>query len=121
MVSQALKEHGGAEAASLRIAEQYIQAFSKIAKEGTTLLLPSTASNPASMMAQALNIYKSLIGNNSGNGLHEISHTELTGKKIKRDALSGETRKESNTTAKAADADHQGEPVFSLQSPNKED
>ncbi|KAA8533514.1 hypothetical protein F0562_031052 [Nyssa sinensis] len=79
MVSQTLKEHGGVEAASLRIAEQYIQAFSMIAKEGTTLLLPSTASNPASMMAQALGIYKSVIGNN-GDGLREISHSELTGK-----------------------------------------
>ncbi|CAH9070109.1 unnamed protein product [Cuscuta europaea] len=33
VVSQSLKEHGGAEAASLRIAEQYIQAFSNVAKE----------------------------------------------------------------------------------------
>ncbi|KAM3322547.1 hypothetical protein P3S67_003698 [Capsicum chacoense] len=60
LVSQTLKEHGGAEAASLRIAEQYIQAFSNIAKESTTLLLPTNASDPASMVAQALNIYKKL-------------------------------------------------------------
>ncbi|XP_047181385.1 stomatin-like protein 2, mitochondrial [Vigna umbellata] len=60
-VSTALKENGGPEAASLRIAEQYIQAFSNIAKEGTTMLLPSSASNPANMMAQALTIYKSLL------------------------------------------------------------
>ncbi|CAA2968203.1 stomatin 2, mitochondrial [Olea europaea subsp. europaea] len=33
MVSQTLKENGGVEAASLRIAEQYLQAFSMIAKE----------------------------------------------------------------------------------------
>ncbi|OMO97759.1 Band 7 protein [Corchorus olitorius] len=33
LVSQSLKENGGVEAASLRIAEQYIQAFSNIAKE----------------------------------------------------------------------------------------
>ncbi|CAJ1974591.1 unnamed protein product [Sphenostylis stenocarpa] len=46
-VSASLKENGGPEAASLRIAEQYIQAFSNIAKEGTTMLLPSSASNPA--------------------------------------------------------------------------
>ncbi|CAK9171022.1 unnamed protein product [Ilex paraguariensis] len=71
MVSQTLKEHGGVEAACLRIAEQYIQAFSKIAGKGTTLLLPTSASNPASMMAQALSLYKSLIGNNSGHKLPE--------------------------------------------------
>ncbi|KAL4575701.1 hypothetical protein LXL04_011785 [Taraxacum kok-saghyz] len=66
MVSQALKESGGVEAASLRVAEQYINAFGNVAKEGTTLLLPMNASNPASMMAQALNIYKSLIGPGPG-------------------------------------------------------
>eukprot|EP01018_Ginkgo_biloba_P011826 Gb_29073 [translate_table: standard] len=63
MLSDSIKASGGIEAASLRIAEQYIQAFSKIAKEGTTMLLPSNAANPASMMAQALSIYKSLISN----------------------------------------------------------
>ncbi|KAD7480510.1 hypothetical protein R6Q59_009287 [Mikania micrantha] len=67
LVSQALKENGGVEAASLRVAEQYINAFGNVAKESTTLLLPMSASNPASMMAQALNIYKSLIGQDPGN------------------------------------------------------
>ncbi|KAJ8559793.1 hypothetical protein K7X08_003851 [Anisodus acutangulus] len=52
--------------ASLRIAEQYTQAFSNIAKEGTTLLLPTNASDPASMVAQALNIYKNLSSKNAG-------------------------------------------------------
>ncbi|TMX00600.1 hypothetical protein EJD97_000515 [Solanum chilense] len=66
LVSQTLKEHGGAEAASLRIAEQYIQAFSSIAKEGTTLLLPTNVSDPASMVAQALHIYKNLTSKNVG-------------------------------------------------------
>ncbi|KAL7230153.1 hypothetical protein ACSBR2_008644 [Camellia fascicularis] len=97
MVSQALKEHGGVEAASLRIAEQYIQAFGMIAKEGTTLLLPTTASNPASMMAQAMNIYKSLIGSNSSDMLQDRS-----------------------TSAESANGDGQGEPVFTLQNPKKE-
>uniref|UniRef100_A0A3Q7HVB9 Band 7 domain-containing protein n=1 Tax=Solanum lycopersicum TaxID=4081 RepID=A0A3Q7HVB9_SOLLC len=66
LVSQTLKEHGDAEAASLRIAEQYIQAFSSIAKEGTTLLLPTNVSDPASMVAQALHIYKNLTSKNVG-------------------------------------------------------
>lgn len=77
MVSQTLKETGGVEAASLRIAEQYIHAFSNIAKEGTTMLLPSSAANPASMMAQALTIYKSLIGNATGDGSHKASSPAL--------------------------------------------
>ncbi|PHT46423.1 Stomatin-like protein 2, mitochondrial [Capsicum baccatum] len=66
LVSRTLKEHGGAEAANLRIAEQYVQAFSKVAKEGTTLLLPTSVSDPASMVAQALNIYKNLTTKNEG-------------------------------------------------------
>ncbi|KAF7816608.1 stomatin-like protein 2, mitochondrial [Senna tora] len=69
LVSRVLKENGGQQAASLRIAEQYIQAFSNIAKEGTTMLLPSSASNPAKMMSQALTMYKSLVGNVSSDKL----------------------------------------------------
>ncbi|KAK9281633.1 hypothetical protein L1049_004536 [Liquidambar formosana] len=68
VVSQAITESGGVEAVSLRIAEQYIQAFGNIAKEGTMVLLPSKAADPASMMAQALTIYKSSMSNVSGDG-----------------------------------------------------
>ncbi|CAL5405507.1 unnamed protein product [Camellia sinensis] len=119
MVSQALKEHGGVEAASLRIAEQYIQAFSKIAKEGTTLLLPTAASNPASMMAQALNIYKSLIGNKSDDALQDISRAEITGN-AKAEPPSDKTKNEGSMTTKSTDGDDLNEPVFTLQSPKKE-
>ncbi|KAG2275306.1 hypothetical protein Bca52824_057861 [Brassica carinata] len=70
MVSQSLNETGGVEAASMRIAEQYIQAFGNIAKEGTTMLLPSSAANPANMIAQALTMYKSLVPNG---GIQETS------------------------------------------------
>lgn len=60
-LADAIRANGGQEAVSLRIAEQYLQAFSNIAKEGTTLLLPSNAADPASMMAQALSIYKGVM------------------------------------------------------------
>lgn len=68
VVSKAIQETGGVDAVSLRIAEQYIDAFSKIAKESTTVLLPSNASEPSSMMAQALTIYKNMMGNKSPDG-----------------------------------------------------
>ncbi|KAG8381618.1 hypothetical protein BUALT_Bualt06G0140300 [Buddleja alternifolia] len=116
MVSKALEENGGVEAASLRIAEQYIQAFGMIAKEGTTVLLPSNASNPANMMAQALSIYKNMIGKSSGNSFPENPQAGSTDQ-IKSDAPSWESGDESSTTA---DTDHLGEPVFSLQSPKKD-
>ncbi|KAL2540321.1 SPFH/Band 7/PHB domain-containing membrane-associated protein family [Abeliophyllum distichum] len=119
MVSQTLKENGGVEAASLRIAEQYLRAFSMIAKEGTTMLLPASASNPANMMAQALSIYKNLIGNNSSNGLPEISQTGSRDHN-KNEVPSLETGDESSTTAEPAGADLLGQPVFSLQSPKKD-
>ncbi|KAF8090404.1 hypothetical protein N665_0477s0009 [Sinapis alba] len=77
MLSQSLKETGGVEAASLRVAEQYIQAFGNIAKEGTTMLLPSSASNPANMIAQALTMYKSLV---PSGGIQETSALEAPSK-----------------------------------------
>ncbi|KAG6544022.1 hypothetical protein Mapa_014545 [Marchantia paleacea] len=61
-LSEALRAEGGPEAASLRVAEQYLLAFSNIAKEGTTMLLPSNAGDPAAMMAQAMSIYKGVVG-----------------------------------------------------------
>ncbi|KAF5732461.1 SPFH/Band 7/PHB domain-containing membrane-associated protein family isoform 1 [Tripterygium wilfordii] len=116
MVSKALKESGGVEAASLRIAEQYIQAFSKIAKEGTTMLLPTAAANPANMMAQALTMYKSLIGNvskdtiptnSSQGGPKDTNHTT-------------EPTEVSQPSPTIEDAGHPSEPVFSLQRPKNE-
>ncbi|KAK8939683.1 hypothetical protein KSP40_PGU002189 [Platanthera guangdongensis] len=72
VLSEAIIGDGGVEAASLRVAEQYIKAFSSIAKEGTTLLLPAAAGNPSSMIAQALSIYKTLqVGSSNGRVLGE--------------------------------------------------
>lgn len=51
----------------MRLAEQYMQAFSQLAKESTTVLLPTNANSPASMVAQALSIFKQ-IGTGNGNG-----------------------------------------------------
>ncbi|URD95595.1 stomatin-like protein, partial [Musa troglodytarum] len=78
------ESRGGTEAASLRIAEQYIKAFGCIAKEGTTLLLPSAVGNPSSMIAQALAIYKKLNVDNTSASLVENPHPE-TSEEIKSD------------------------------------
>nr|POE55038.1 stomatin-like protein 2, mitochondrial [Quercus suber] len=61
-VSKAITGKCGVEASSLRIAEQYIEAYSQIAKESTTTLVPIKVGDPAAMVAQALTIYKSLNG-----------------------------------------------------------
>ncbi|KAI9110803.1 hypothetical protein K1719_018241 [Acacia pycnantha] len=127
LVSQALKENGGQEAASLRIAEQYIQAFSNIAKESTTMLLPSSASNPANMMAQALTMYKSLLGDVSSKkivgstptSIGEIEENDHSGK-AKNKSSSNITQQGSPATSTTTDyEDSINKPVFTLQSPKK--
>lgn len=55
-------EEGGTQAAGFRVAEQYMQAFSSIAKEGNTMLLPANTHEPAAMVAQALSIFGTVTG-----------------------------------------------------------
>lgn len=57
LVSEAIKKHG-TEAVSLMVADKYLEAFKGVAKKSTTLLLPSSMSDPASMIATAMSIYK---------------------------------------------------------------
>ncbi len=51
------------QAASIGVADQYLHAFGKLAKEGNTILLPSNTSDPASMIAQAMSIYGNISNN----------------------------------------------------------
>eukprot|EP00879_Flechtneria_rotunda_P007798 GHRR01008172.1.p1 GENE.GHRR01008172.1~~GHRR01008172.1.p1 ORF type:complete len:496 (+),score=189.12 GHRR01008172.1:147-1634(+) len=60
MLAQELVATGGSSAAQLRVAEQYVEAFRQLAKQSNTLLLPSNASNPASMVAQALSVFQTM-------------------------------------------------------------
>lgn len=53
-VSVALNSEGGERAASLKIAEQYIEAFSKIAKETNTVVVPANLSDLAGMISGAM-------------------------------------------------------------------
>ena len=55
-VASALSEEGGDAAMKLRIAEQYVDQFGAIAKEGNTLVVPADLSNVASMVALASRI-----------------------------------------------------------------
>ncbi|XP_010438593.1 PREDICTED: stomatin-like protein 2, mitochondrial [Camelina sativa] len=123
LLSQSLNETGGVEAASLRVAEQYIQAFGNIAKEGTTMLLPSGASNPASMIAQALTMYKSLVINGPSSDhqvteeLDEADMEDLGGKHISEGS---NNRSGSSTSFDTENLGHTGEPRFSLQDRTKD-
>jgi regulator of protease activity HflC (stomatin/prohibitin superfamily) len=59
MIGKAITENGR-EAASLIVAEKYVEAFSKLAKEGNTILLPANTSDPAAMISSAMAIFKSI-------------------------------------------------------------
>ncbi|CAI9115014.1 OLC1v1015846C1 [Oldenlandia corymbosa var. corymbosa] len=65
MESKALEEKKGLEAANLKIAEQWIKAYSNLAKEANTILLPSNPSDPMSMIAQAMSVYGNLNSSSS--------------------------------------------------------
>ncbi|KAM0869393.1 hypothetical protein ACQ4PT_035685 [Festuca glaucescens] len=65
MVSESMSAEGSTEAANLRVAEQYIKAFAALAKNTTTMILPSDAGNPSAMIAQSLNIYKHIFKSSS--------------------------------------------------------
>lgn len=88
------------------------------------MLLPNGASNPASMMAQALSIYKGLVGNGSNPGgsrggvTYEMNKSEVSDSEsyieegsIAQDNFDTRTVTSSETSA--------GEPVFSLQNSKK--
>jgi regulator of protease activity HflC (stomatin/prohibitin superfamily) len=62
MVSVAIAKQGGTDAVALKIAEQYVSAFKELAKESTTVLLPSNAGDAGSMVAQALTVFDSIRG-----------------------------------------------------------
>jgi len=53
-VAESIKQAGGAEAVQLRVAEQYIEAFSNLAKTNNTMILPQNAADVASMITTAM-------------------------------------------------------------------
>jgi len=61
ILADSIRTKGGLDAVTLRIAEQYVDAFKQVAKESTTMLLPSSGHDPASMISQAMGIYKKIM------------------------------------------------------------
>lgn len=59
-VAAAINEPGGREAIELKVAEQYVNAFSNLAKTNNTILLPSNTSDAGSMVAQALGVFETI-------------------------------------------------------------
>jgi len=59
-ISTALNQASGGQAASLSVAEQYIQAFGNLAKTSNTVVLPANVGDVTSMVGQALAVYTSI-------------------------------------------------------------
>jgi regulator of protease activity HflC (stomatin/prohibitin superfamily) len=64
-VANAVVDQGGSEAMQLRIAEQYIGEFGKLAKTGNTYVVPANLGDLTSMMALATDIAKRKVGGDS--------------------------------------------------------
>lgn len=58
LVAEAIKSQNGMEAVQLRVAEQYIEQFGKLAKEGNTMILPANLTDVSSIIATAMTVVK---------------------------------------------------------------
>ena len=57
-VAEALTAKGGDKAMQLRVAEDYLERFGNLAKEGNTLIVPANLSDVASMIGAATTVFK---------------------------------------------------------------
>jgi len=55
-IGASIQEHGGMDAVNLKVAEQYVNAFANLAKQGNTLIVPGNMGDLSSMIASALTI-----------------------------------------------------------------
>ncbi|XP_012275789.1 stomatin-like protein 2, mitochondrial [Orussus abietinus] len=67
VISSSLGLRDGKNAAALSIAEQYVQAFNKLAKTNNTLILPSNAGDVPNFVTQAMSIYKHILPRDTAN------------------------------------------------------
>ncbi|KAJ2371070.1 Stomatin, partial [Coemansia sp. RSA 2611] len=57
-VAQAIRgTEGGHQAASLQVAQQYVEAFGNIAKQANTIVVPASANDVAGMVTQAMSVF----------------------------------------------------------------
>ncbi len=55
-VAEAIGEKGGMDAANLKVATQYVEAFANLAKTSNTLIIPASANDVAGMIATAMTV-----------------------------------------------------------------
>lgn len=60
VISDSIAQNNGMNAVSMNIAEQYVQAFGNLAKEGNTVVLPMNSGDISGVVTQALTMYNTL-------------------------------------------------------------
>ncbi|MDP5120360.1 MAG: paraslipin [Spirosomaceae bacterium] len=58
LVADAIQTNRGMEAVQLRVAEQYIEQFGNLAKEGNTMIIPANLTDISSIVATAMSVVK---------------------------------------------------------------
>ncbi|MFB0909185.1 MAG: regulator of protease activity HflC (stomatin/prohibitin superfamily) [Spirosomataceae bacterium] len=58
LVADAIQTNKGMEAVQLRVAEQYIEQFGNLAKEGNTMIIPANLTDVSSIIATAMTVVK---------------------------------------------------------------
>jgi len=58
-IAAATREPGGSDAVNLKVAEQYVSAFSQLAKTNNAIIVPANLSDMSGLIASALQIVKS--------------------------------------------------------------
>ncbi|EKX72539.1 conserved hypothetical protein [Theileria equi strain WA] len=77
VITDTLKKEGVSEAVTLRLAERYIAAFSKLAKTTNTVILPNNIGGSGDLITQAVTIFNSL--NKQLRGGLDSSSPQVTG------------------------------------------
>lgn len=80
VLAEAMRQQNGMNAVTMRIAEQYVAAFSNLAKKGNTVLLPTNTGDISSMVSQAMAIFNNL--KTQQEGLSEETETKEPGSKV---------------------------------------
>lgn len=71
MVAEATNAPGGMNAVNLQVAEKYVEAFSKLAKEGNTLVVPANLGDLSTLITSAMTMVK---GTGSANVATQVLH-----------------------------------------------
>lgn len=59
-VASAITQAGGADAARLKVAEEYLKQMGQIAYDAKSIIVPANVSDPSSMIASALEVYENV-------------------------------------------------------------